>query len=254
MMTSTRTMSAARPLVALLAALVVTFMMMLSAASMVRAEQPVDLHCDDHNAVGVFKYEREGNPATGQATIGSTTVYFAFTNDGKTISFYSDSERTQPLVVEFCVKGGNELSNTGKLTGSTYTHPQQISYIVIYEVPTPTPSPTEFVPTPTPADTPTPSPTEFVPTPTPADTPTPTPADTPTPSPTEFVPTPAPTGTPAATPTPAPTGTPPDTAVAPSTGGTGGAIQGNLFVLLLVGSLAAMWLVVRPMRQVRQRR
>jgi hypothetical protein len=99
---------------------------------------------------------------------------------------------------------------------------------------TPTPTPTEFVPTPTPADTPTPEPTEVVPTPTPAFTPTPTPTD--------FVP------------TPAPTGTPPDTAVAQGGDSQGGALSGSLFILLIVGSIAAMWLVLRPMRPVRVRR
>jgi hypothetical protein len=69
-------------------------------------------------------------------------------------------------------------------------------------------------------------------------TPTPTPTDEPTPTPT-------PTGDPTPTPTgdPTPTPTLPDTAA--SIGGDAGG--SNIFLVLLVGTMAAAWLLLRPL-------
>lgn len=112
--------------------------MILVFAVPVAADAPND--CPDP-AAGDFADGSTGPAETGQFTIDGTTVYYAVTNDGHTISFFSDAERTDSLVVELCVKGGS-VANSGVIPRSTYTVDfdnsggqfPQISNFVVYSV------------------------------------------------------------------------------------------------------------------------
>lgn len=112
--------------------------MTLAIAAPVAADAPND--CPDP-AAGDFADESTGPTETGQFTIDGTTVYYAVTNDGHTISFFSDEERTEPIVVELCVKGGS-VENSGVIPASTYTvdfensggENPQISNFVVYSL------------------------------------------------------------------------------------------------------------------------
>jgi len=118
--------------------------MILAITAPVAADAPND--CPDP-AAGDFADESTGPAETGQFTIDGTTVYYAVTNDGHTISFFSDVERTEPIAVELCVKGGS-VENSGVVTASTYTvdfdnsggQTPQISNFVVYSVPQLTPT------------------------------------------------------------------------------------------------------------------
>lgn len=112
--------------------------MIFTLAAPVAADAPND--CPDP-AAGDFADESTGPAETGQFTIDGTTVYYAVTNDGHTISFFSDEERTEPLAVALCVKGGS-VENSGVITASTYTvdfensggQNPSISNFVVYSV------------------------------------------------------------------------------------------------------------------------
>ncbi|HVM30303.1 MAG TPA: hypothetical protein VM305_05965 [Candidatus Limnocylindrales bacterium] len=272
-MASSRTGGFARRLVAMLALvslLLVAFGPTALAASVTPTFVDGNASCSQllgGNPEDWHELKIDGVPVEGGVysnAHGSVTITEVYKDDeNKTIGFDFTST---PNVAGVFVKGGSggnlydyrpagtaadtELySPFGAGPGGTKRHEiSHVSFCFAAAAVTPSPAPTD-TPSPAPTDTPSPAPTDTpTPTPAPTDTPMPTPAPTDTP-----MPTPAPTDTPM--PTPAPTGTPPDTAVAPSTEGTGGAaLQGNLFILLLIGSIAVMWLVVRPTRQVRQRR
>jgi cell division septation protein DedD len=100
------------------------------------------------------------------------------------------------------------------------------------------------------AETPTPTPTgspDATPTATPTAMPTATPTATPTGTP-DGTPTPTPAATPTATPDAVPT--PPDTAIgSPVDTSTNNAAAGAVLVMLVAGSLAAAFLLVRPLRR-----
>lgn len=130
--------------------------MMMAFAAPVAADAPND--CPDP-ATGDFADESTSPNETGSFVIDEVTVYYAVSEDGKTISFFSDADRTQPLVVEFCVKGGSAANSGVKTTLSTYTvdflndggQTPQISNFVVYGVPTPPTPVAAGEPTTTPA-------------------------------------------------------------------------------------------------------
>ena len=91
--------------------------LIMAFAAPVAADAPND--CPDP-AVGDFADESTSGGETGSFTIDGTTVYYSVSEDGKTISFFSDEEMETPLAVEFCVKGGS-AENSGVITASVYT-------------------------------------------------------------------------------------------------------------------------------------
>lgn len=126
-----------RTLGALLAALGLIAMFAMPVA----ADAPND--CPDPLA-GDFADASTAAGETGSFVIDGTTVYYEVSEDGKTISFFSDEDMTQPLEVEFCVKGGS-LANSGVKIASSYTvdflndggQTPAISNFVVYSVPVP---------------------------------------------------------------------------------------------------------------------
>ena len=113
--------------------------MILAFAAPVAADAPND--CPDPAAED-FADESTGADETGSFTIDGTEIWYAVTDDGHTISFFSDEEMTEPIEVELCVKGGS-LENSGVIVASTYTvdflnsggQNPQISNFVVYSVP-----------------------------------------------------------------------------------------------------------------------
>ena len=91
--------------------------MIMAFAAPVAADAPND--CPDA-AEGDFVDSSTAGGETGSFTIDGTTVYYAVSDDGKTISFFSDEEMETPLAVTFCVKGGS-AGNSGVETASVYT-------------------------------------------------------------------------------------------------------------------------------------
>ena len=91
--------------------------MIMAFAAPVAADAPND--CPDP-AAGDFVDGSTSGGETGSFTIDGTTVYYSVSDDGKTISFFSDEEMETPLAVAFCVKGGS-AGNSGVITASVYT-------------------------------------------------------------------------------------------------------------------------------------
>lgn len=127
--------------------LAVLAMLMAFAAAPVAADAPND--CPDP-AAGDFADGSTSAGEEGSFTIDDTTVHYVVSADGKTISFFADAAHTDPIEVEFCVKGGS-AENSGVQTGSTYTvdfentggQNPAISNFVVYSVVVPPPPPTE---------------------------------------------------------------------------------------------------------------
>lgn len=91
--------------------------MIMAFAAPVAADAPND--CPDPEA-GDFADGSTAGGEEGDFTIDGVDVFYVVSADGETISFYADEDHTQPIAVEFCVKGGSD-ANSGVLTGSTYT-------------------------------------------------------------------------------------------------------------------------------------
>ena len=125
--------------------LAVLAMLMAFAAAPVAADAPND--CPDPAAVD-FADASTSAGEEGSFAIDGTTVHYVVSADGKTISFFADAAHTDPIEVEFCVKGGS-AENSGVQTGSTYTvdfengggQNPAISNFVVYSVVVPPPPP-----------------------------------------------------------------------------------------------------------------
>ena len=142
------------------------------------------------------------------------TVTYYFDDSGDLVSFDWESDCVVEVVI---VKGGTGSAanvydygaGASEDTGLQTPTGQEISHITFcFPAEQPTPTPVEETPTPTPVE----------------ETPTPTPTDEPTPTPTL-----------------------PDTVATPGgDGGPTGGTSSTLTIALLVGALAAAWLLLRP--------
>lgn len=120
---------------------VITIGSLLLFAGGVAATQPEDLHCPGEPGGNEWKVDVSGDPTTGSFDVDGTMVWYEIS--GPDVWFFADEDMTEPLEVTFCVKAGTD--NSGELTGDSFTvdwlnnggQTPDISYLVVYEVPTP---------------------------------------------------------------------------------------------------------------------
>ena len=117
-----------------LAAVLVSAAMAFLFGGALTTARGVATHCPGHQSEA--KFESSG------VFDGTVNVNI----DGPTVTF-TDVNTGDPVQVQFCVKGGSQKPISGVISGSSYTHPQDISYVVVYGLAqTPTTPPVPEVP------------------------------------------------------------------------------------------------------------
>ncbi|MDZ7786525.1 MAG: hypothetical protein U5L95_05425 [Candidatus Saccharibacteria bacterium] len=104
--------------------------MSVGGGSQALADQPTNLHCPNHETE--IKVETSGSPQTADETVTIDGQSVRVNVTGEEVKFFDSSNEL--IKVKFCVKGGNELPNSGEKQAKQYTHPQEISYVVVYRV------------------------------------------------------------------------------------------------------------------------
>ncbi len=119
----------------------ITIGSLLLFAGGVAATQPEDLHCPGEPGGNEWKVDVSADPTAGSFDVDGTMVWYEIS--GPDVSFFADEAMTEPLEVTFCVKAAT--NNSGELTGSGFhvnwlnngDQTPDISYLVVYGVPTP---------------------------------------------------------------------------------------------------------------------